>query len=96
MLTSIQLDDEPMLKRGKVRYVRTDRHLPAKFHTSEPATTQELPHSPFGIGTVRAEGSRHISLLTFAQRCCPHPARSFAARHPLPQAGEGIEARFRS
>ncbi len=50
MLTTIDLDDEPLVEANEVENQVLERDLPAKLEKLEPPIAQQSPHPCFGIG----------------------------------------------
>ncbi len=49
MLSTIEFHDKACRMANKVRYVRTNRCLPAKACAIHPVRAQRIPNEPFGI-----------------------------------------------
>jgi len=65
VLASIQFDDELHLKANEVYDVWTDRLLPSKFRSREPAVAKRLPEFALDAGLVAPQLAGKIALHQF-------------------------------
>src|SRR6185503_7983861 len=92
MLRAVDLNHKLRREAGKVRDIRTDRHLSAKMGTLGFEPPEIAPQQGFGIRRVHAQTTRRrspeavdgASLL----HASPHPA-GFAGDPPPPGEGDG-------
>lgn len=54
MLTAVHLDNEAQIETEKIRDVRADRHLPAKFEILEASVFERKPELPLSVGHPRS------------------------------------------
>ena len=85
VLAAVELDHEPVLDRGEVGDVRTDRHLSPKLHAVKSSVAQQIPHRPFRLRRITTQLSGKVSLLAFTHTL----TRPRFARPPSPASGRG-------
>ena len=94
VLASIQLNNETTFTADKVDSVGTDRLLPNKFVTVQPARSKLVPENCLCVGGVSSQmpGARGFDLIGRSHvETPPHPD-CFAIR-PLPARGERLAPR---
>jgi hypothetical protein len=94
MLSSVQLDDQPVLAADKINYVTTNRILTNEFVTVESAGPETVPQGGLCIRCIASQASdaRSLDLVgTSHVETPPHP--DCCAIRPLPARGERLTPR---
>ncbi|MGC1191992.1 MAG: hypothetical protein WA861_15475, partial [Candidatus Binatus sp.] len=60
MLRPIEFDDKPSFSRAKIREVRSDRMLPAKFRAPHLTGPQMAPQDSFRVGLLASQAARVV------------------------------------
>ena len=94
MLSTVQLDDQPMLAADKINSVTTNRILPNEFMSVESAGPETIPQGCLCVRCVpsQASGARSLDFVGSSHvETPPHP--DCCAIRPLPARGERLTPR---